>query len=306
MEFMVLCSAVLCCLLVLLLGAPAGRRADRKRRRLDTVERKFAEPLSEDLGEAYYSRVQAPRVRAASVLLRRFLPKSGDKNGRNEVLEKQLRLAGIYISAPEYSFFKIMVSVLLFGGAALLAWRARAPGMVRFLVVMGGAMLAVLVPNYYLKAKITTRQNRIRQQLPEVLDLLAVCVEAGLSFDNALVRIAERMKGPFVDELLILHREIQLGRPRREALRNLSEGSSIQELKTFASSLAQAEQLGIPVNNVMKVQASQLRLTRRQNAQEKGMKAPVKMMLPMVAFVFPVIFIILLGPTVIQLMKQFG
>jgi tight adherence protein C len=136
------------------------------------------------------------------------------------------------------------------------------------------------------------------------MDLLSVSMEAGLGFDSALVKIGERLKGPLVDELGIVLIEVQLGRPRRDALKNLADRSSLEDLRTFVSSIIQAEQLGIPIKNVLNSQAHQLRVTRRQRAEEKAMKAPVKMMIPLVVFVFPVLFIILLGPAVIDIMNK--
>jgi tight adherence protein C len=142
--------------------------------------------------------------------------------------------------------------------------------------------------------------------MPDIMDLLTVCVEAGLGFDGALLKINERFEGPLVDEFMIVQREIQMSLPRKEALKKFSDRSGIPELKTFVGALIQADQMGLPMKNVLKVQSSQLRLARKQIAEEKAMKAPIKMMLPLVFFVFPVIFIVLLGPTVLQLIKTFG
>jgi tight adherence protein C len=166
--------------------------------------------------------------------------------------------------------------------------------------------LSVIVPNLYLGFRIKKRQAEISGQLPDVLDLICVSMEAGLGFDAALVRIGERLKGLLVSELNTVHSEIKLGKPRREALRSMSERNSVEELSTFIGSIIQAEQLGIPINNVLKTQAKEIREKRRKESQAKAMKAPVKMMLPLVMFIFPVLFIILLGPTIIDLIDQFG
>ena len=137
------------------------------------------------------------------------------------------------------------------------------------------------------------------------MDLLCVCIEAGLGFDAALLKVSQKLKGPFIDELLIVYREIQMGRTRREALQNLCDATNLDDLKTFASALVQAEQLGIPINNVMRAQSEQLRIERSQQAKEKGMKASIKMLLPMLLFIFPVVFIILMGPTVMNIIETF-
>ena len=111
------------------------------------------------------------------------------------------------------------------------------------------------------------------------------------------------MSGPFIDELLIVYREIQMGRTRRDALQTLADSSTVDELKTFVSALIQAEQLGIPINNIMQTQAEQLRETRKLEAKEKGMKSTIKMLVPMLIFIFPVVFIIILGPTVMNIIQ---
>ena len=139
-----------------------------------------------------------------------------------------------------------------------------------------------------------------------MMDILSVSIEAGLGFDAALLKVVESYEGPLIDEMALLYREIQMGKPRREAMIALAERSNVPELQTFVTAVIQSDQFGTPIKNVLRNQAVQLRLNRRQQAQEKGMKAPVKMVIPMILFIFPVIFIVLLGPTVIQLTSQFG
>lgn len=306
MEMLVISSSVLSFFLVVILLGGTGRKADNKRKRLNGIDEAGENALSEEFNESLYRRFFSPWLKAVSRTVSRWVPKPKNKSAKYEMLEKQLRMAGIFLSAAEFQLLKIFVTQLIFWTFLILGILVKQSVGIKLLLILFGCLLSVLVPNYYLKARITQRQQKIREQMPEVLDLLSVCIEAGLSFDSSLLKIAEKMSGPFVDELLIVHREIQMGRQRRDALRSLGECSDISELKTFASSLAQADTLGIPINNVLKVQAAQLRLSRKQQAQEKGMKAPVKMMLPMVVFIFPVIFIILLGPTILQLVGQFG
>ncbi|MHB8964299.1 MAG: type II secretion system F family protein, partial [Saccharofermentanales bacterium] len=176
----------------------------------------------------------------------------------------------------------------------------------RFLIFLMGTVLAILVPRYYLKSSIKKRQEGIRGDLPDILDLISVSVEAGLGFDFAILRVVNRSKGPLAEELKVVYREIQMGIPRREALKSLADRSDVEELRTFVSSIIQADTLGISIKNVLRAQSSQLRQTRRQRAEEKAMKAPVKMILPLVIFIFPVIFIILLGPSVMEIAGTFG
>ena len=199
-----------------------------------------------------------------------------------------------------------LAAVLLTALCALLTLLTKMEGAYEALIILGGLILGLIGPTFYLRFKLKSNQQRIRDQVPDALDLLGVCLEAGLGFDIALLKISEKLHGPFIDELLIVHREIIMGRTRRDALQNLANNTEIPELKTFVAALVQAEQLGIPIINVMRIQSKQLRATRSQIAREKGLKAPVKMMIPMVFFVFPVILIILLGPTLMNIMEVFG
>lgn len=306
MELAVISSAVLGFMLAIVLFGRAGKNADLKKKRLECLENAQENPVMDEFNESLYKRFFFPAMQSIYKALAKLIPQKKSKSGKDEETEKQLRLAGLYISASEFTFYKTAATMLIFFAFAAAGFFIRQDVRVKILIALFGAVLSILVPRYVLKAKISSRQQKIREQMPEVLDLISVCVEAGLSFDNAILEIAEKLQGPFVDELLILYREIQMGRPRRDALRNLSECSNISEMKTFCSSMSQADQLGIPINNILKVQAAQLRVLRKQQAQEKGMKAPVKMILPMVFFIFPVIFIILLGPTIIQLLNEFG
>jgi tight adherence protein C len=231
--------------------------------------------------------------------------KAQKNNAKTAAVERQLRLAGVFMSAQEFNSIKLVVMLASVALFAVLSVFVQTGLKNSLEVLLVGVIIGVEGPTFFLKSKVKGHQQKIRDQLPDAMDLLGVCIEAGLSFDISLIKVAEKLKGPFIDELLIVHREIQMGRTRREALQHLSDSTEIPELKTFTSALAQAEQLGIPIINVMRVQSVQLRAARKQIAQEKGMKSPVKMLIPMVAFIFPVLFIILLGPTVINMIHQF-
>jgi len=141
--------------------------------------------------------------------------------------------------------------------------------------------------------------------LPDVLDLLTVSVEAGLGFDAALLKVVEKQKGVLAEEFLRVLQEIKMGRPRREALRDLARRNKpAEDLSNVVASLVQADQLGISIGGVLRNQALQIRQKQRQRAEEKAQKAPIKMMIPLVFFVFPSIFIIVLGPAVIQIIDM--
>lgn len=169
-----------------------------------------------------------------------------------------------------------------------------------------GFLIGHAFPNSWLKAKTKQRQKEIEKTLPDVLDLLTVSVEAGLGFDAALLKVVEKQKGVLAEEFLRVLQEIKMGRPRREALRDLAKRNKpAEDLSNVVASLVQADQLGISIGGVLRNQAKQIRQKQRQRAEEKAQKAPVKMMIPLVFFVFPSIFVIILGPAVISIMEIF-
>jgi tight adherence protein C len=146
---------------------------------------------------------------------------------------------------------------------------------------------------------------QIIKQLPDSFDLITTCVEAGLGLDAALARVAEKVEGPFAQELRRTLREISLGKMRREAMRELAERTDVQDLTTFVNAVIQAEQMGSSIGSVLRVQSEQLRVRRRQRAEEAAYKAPIKMLFPLVLCIFPTLFIVILGPAVITIMTQF-
>src|SRR4051812_6017043 len=170
--------------------------------------------------------------------------------------------------------------------------------------LVGGA-LAFLPPDFVVGRMVRTRRANMLVQLPEVLDLLTVSVEAGLGFDGALARITERSKGPLLEELSIVLHEMRIGESRIQALKNFAERLDMPETTSFARSIIQAEQLGMALGRILRVQASDSRQKRQMWAEEKAMKAPIKMLFPTVIFIFPAMFIVILGPAMLQLLKLF-
>ena len=170
--------------------------------------------------------------------------------------------------------------------------------------IVGGA-LAFLLPDFVVGRMVRTRRANMLIQLPEVLDLLTVSVEAGLGFDGALARITERSKGPLLEELSIVLHEMRIGESRIQALKNFAERLDMPETTSFARSIIQAEQLGMALGRILRVQASDSRQKRQMWAEEKAMKAPIKMLFPTVIFIFPAMFIVILGPAMLQLLKLF-
>jgi tight adherence protein C len=308
LEFLVISYAVLSFVLFSLVFSKWGIKTDHKQKRLDYISGTAQSAAYQELEQSFFNRFFAPKIKKAQKTIEKLTPKkkTRKKDEKNNALERQLRLAGIFKDASEFNFIKTVVLIITVVTVLILILVMRPGRYAALLLLLTSILIGFMGPTLYLRSRVSGHQGGIRKQLPDAMDLLGVCIEAGLSFDSALLKIAERLKGPFVDELLIVHREIAMGLSRRDALQNLSNSSDIDELKTFASALVQAEQLGIPINNVMKVQSAQLRLTRSQQAQEKGRKASIKMLIPMLLFIFPVIFIIVLGPTVMTIIENFG
>jgi tight adherence protein C len=304
MVLLVLTTSALAFCLFSIALAPVGRKIDVKEKRLDFISQKKKDAFDE-LDLSLYKRFVAPALSRMTEYLSKRKYRNKADSARKTALVKDLRYAGIRMSAEEYSVLKNALATPVLLAAIFTSLMIKTADIVRFLIFAVGIILWILLPRYYLAARVKSRQDKIRCQLPEVLDLLCVSIEAGLGFDAALLKISEKMDGPLIDELMILYREIQMGKVRKDALKDFGECSSVPEVKTFASAIIQADKLGIPIKNMLKTHADQLRTARRQRAEEKGMKSPIKMMLPMIVFILPVLFIILLGPVVIQIIAEF-
>ncbi len=173
-----------------------------------------------------------------------------------------------------------------------------------FLLSIAMTFLGFYLPQYQLSRSITKRQNEIRKGLPDALDLLTICVEAGLSFDGAMAKVAEKWENEISFAFARVIQEIQLGKLRREALRDMQANIGVSEMTSFVAAIIQSELLGVSMAKVLRVQADQMRVRRRQRAEEEAHKAPIKMLIPMAFLMFPSILIILLTPAALQIMQS--
>ncbi|WP_206760666.1 type II secretion system F family protein [Halobacillus yeomjeoni] len=174
------------------------------------------------------------------------------------------------------------------------------------LLIVGGVALAHYLPHYYLKKKAQIRSKNALKELPDFLDLLTVSLEAGLGFDGAISKVVMKKHGVLSYEFRRCLEEIRLGKTRREALSGIRERILSDEIKSFISSIIQAEKLGVGIVQVLRVQSAEVRDQRKQRAEEAAMKAPIKMLFPLVLFIFPSLFIVLLGPALIQFISTFS
>lgn len=185
---------------------------------------------------------------------------------------------------------------LVFGGAT-----AGAASAILFAIAAGA--IGLIAPDMVVNAKIRSRQERIRAELPDALDLLAVTVEAGLGFDGAVAKLTEQMEGPLAEEFALTLSEMRIGESRQEALKRLADRTGIPEVGAFCRAIIQADQFGVSLGRILRLQAQDTRNRRQMAAEERAMKAPVKMLFPTVAFIFPAMFIVILGPAFLNLTK---
>jgi tight adherence protein C len=186
----------------------------------------------------------------------------------------------------------------LFGGAL-----TGAGGVLLFAIALGG--IGFIAPDFAVSAKARSRKEAIRAELPDALDLMAVSVEAGMGFDGAISKLTEHMDGPLADEFALTLNEIRIGETRQDALKKLADRTGTPELSSFVRAIIQADQLGISLGRILRVQATDSRLKRQAAAEEKAMKAPIKMLFPTVMFIFPAMFLVILGPAFLNIAKIF-
>ncbi len=169
---------------------------------------------------------------------------------------------------------------------------------------LGGSLLGFFLPVMLLSSRIKRRQDIILKAMPDALDLLTVCVEAGLGFDQAMVKVSEKWENELSLAFERVIQEVRLGKLRREALRDMADRMDLSDMTSFVAAIIQADQLGVSMGKVLRIQSDQMRMKRRQRAEKKAHEAPVKMLIPMAFLIFPAIYIVLLGPAVLILMNS--
>lgn len=216
----------------------------------------------------------------------------------------RLRQAGSPMSVGAFFALRALCLVGLPVGLLLAMLAQRQPiGPREYAVLVVGFFVGRMLPNLYLRRRIRRRSRLVERALPDSLDLLVVCVEGGLSLEGALAKVAERTRGPLADELRQALQEISLGAPRRDALRNLIERTAAPSLRILVNAILQAERMGTSVAVILRTQAEQLRVKRRQEAEEKARKAPIKMVPIIVTFILPALFIMVLGPMALAFLQ---
>jgi tight adherence protein C len=221
-----------------------------------------------------------------------------------ERTEKRLALAGNpgNLRVADWLGIKAVgavVGAILFFLLFVVIGVLKLPVPLNFLMSLIGLLLGYTVPEFWLGSQVRKRQHAILLQIPDALDLLTISVRAGLGFDAALGKVVEKLQGPRTDEFRRALAEVRVGKARREALRDIIPRTEVTPLTNFIGAIIQAEQLGVSISKVLQVQSEQLRIERRQRAEEQAAKAPIKMLFPLVGCIFPSLFIVILGPAII-------
>jgi tight adherence protein C len=254
-----------------------------------------------ELSQPFSQRVIKPILEGLAGFVTRFAPANAIEGAAH-----QLELAGRpYNWGPtEYFGVRALTSLMLAVFGFLLLTVSGRPLPMRLLGTLIGLAIGYLLPALWLRSRIRRRQDEVIKALPDALDLLTICVEAGLGFDAAMAKVAEKWENELSMAFGRVIQEIQLGKLRREALREMEHNLEVTDITSFVAAVIQADQLGVSMAKVMRIQSEQMRIRRRQRAEEKAHQAPVKMLFPLVFLIFPAIYIVLLGPAVLVVMKS--
>jgi tight adherence protein C len=295
--------AAICGAITLALATLAVGSEDRQRLRRSVAavaaSHLTGAPVLEQKEESFGERVLVPASARLIGLARALSPK-----GIGARIQQRLDFAG---NPTRWNVDRVLAFKglgLVIGALTGLIWHVSLPVKLLLALLMGAAgfyLVDLFIYNIGLK-----RQQEIRRGLPDAMDLLTICVEAGLGFDAALSHVSARIPGPIAGEFQRVLQEMQIGKSRTEAFRALGDRTSVAELKAFVSSLVQADAFGIPIANVLREQSKEARTKRRQLAEERAQKVPVKIMIPLVLFILPVLFIVVIGPGAISIINNFG
>jgi tight adherence protein C len=291
-------AMVFMALMLIILGIAAPRPADEVEARLAEYGGRPLTLEEIELSQPFSQRILVPLLRASSRFMARFTPQRTVEETRHK-----LELAGKpnNWSPTEFLGIRALAGLLLAGLTFILAMLTGSSlaRQLFFVVVMG--LLGFFLPVLWLGYRIRRRQEEIVKTLPDALDLLTISVEAGLPFDGAMQRVAEKWDNELSRAFERMLQEMRVGKSRREALRAMADRIEVPDMTSFVAALVQADQLGISIAKILRVQSEQMRIKRRQRAEEKAQQAPVKMLLPMTFLIFPAILVVILGPAVLIL-----
>ncbi len=292
-------------IILIFVGLASGGSVDPVQARLTQLGSLQARNLEElELQQPFADRTVRPLISRLSRMGSRLSSASSA-----DVAEKRLAMAGNPgdLRLSDWTGVKILAAFIAGVTLFVLMGFVIGSGVVQgFMFGMIAVLIGYLLPEFWLGNKIKARQAIILKMIPDTLDLLTISVRAGLGFDAALAKCVEKMPGPLSDEFRRALAEVRMGKSRREALRDIVPRTRVQPLSNFIGAIIQAETLGVSISKVLQVQSEQLRIERRQRAEEQAAKAPIKMLLPLVGCIFPALFVVILGPAIISLVKTFA
>lgn len=285
--------------ILVILGLRESQRGDPLQERLaEFAERGETASLHEiEMSQPFMERVVIPFANVIGEIALRFTP----QKALNEI-ERKLERAGNPRGLEPTTFFaaRFLLAILL-GGILLLSYGGEVFQFTKLLITLSVTGLGFMMPNMLLDSRVKRRQKEVRKALPDALDLLTICVEAGLGFDAAMRKVADKWDNELSIAFGRALQEIQLGKLRREALRTMADRIGASEFDSFVAAVIQSEQLGVSMAKVLRIQSDDMRVKRRQRAEAEAQKAPVKMLIPMTFLIFPTIVFILMGPAVLMI-----
>lgn len=255
-----------------------------------------------EMSQSFQERVVYPLLRQFGEMAARFTPQNAlqditqklERSGKAGWIDASMFLSLRFVAAFVFS----VVAFFLFTFSTV---KQPLPSAILYSLI--AMVIGFFFPQLWLNEQIKKRQQEVQKALPDALDLLTICVEAGLGFDAAMSNVAQKWDNELSLAFARAIREVQLGKVRRDALRDMADRIDLSDLTSFVAAVVQSEQLGVSMAKILRIQADQMRMRRRQLAEEKAHQAPVKMLLPMVGFIFPSIFIVLMTPAVLRIMK---
>ncbi|NPV08800.1 MAG: type II secretion system F family protein [Anaerolineae bacterium] len=255
----------------------------------------FSELAEEELQRPFWDRAVLPFLRSLLGLLGRLSPR-----GNVEAQRRLLLLAGNpgNLSVVDFLGVKLLLAGLFFGLALMSVANTPELSLQSLLILVAAPALGYYLPSFWIKRRIKARQHQIERALPDVLDMLTICVESGLGLDAAMLRVGEQWDNVLTREMGRAVREMRMGISRAEALRHMVQRTEAADLGAFVAVVVQAEQLGVSIANVLRTQSDQMRVIRWQRAEERARGAPFKMVFAMVFLIFPSLFIVILGPSI--------
>jgi tight adherence protein C len=259
--------------------------------------------MTKEFDESFGDRIMAPLQERASKLAKRL---SG--SDAPERIRRRLDVAGNPSgwTVERVQAGKVIGAVTLFLVSLALTGVMGTGFTPRIVGVIVATAIGWLGPNLYLYQKVYDRSKRMQRDLPDAIDLMTISVESGLAFDAAVQQVARNTEGPLADEFSRVLREMQIGQGRAQALRGLAERTEVDDVKSFVTSMVQADSFGIPIANVLRIQSAEIRTKRRQRAEEQAQKVPVKITVPLIFCILPCLFIAVMGPAVIHIMDSFA